>query len=333
MPSLLSDHPQIDNLLGDPQRPADPLLSLVVPVYNEAATIRPFLAAVQPTLEHLALRYEILFINDGSHDDTLQQLLTAICDDPRLRCLNLSRNFGKEAALTAGIEHASGDLVVPMDVDLQDPPELIAEFIVKWREGYDVVYGIRQDRSSDTTTKRATAGWFYRIFNHLSPVSIPENAGDYRLIDRRVVEALRQFPERNRFMKGLFAWVGFHTIGIPYTRQQRQLGQSKFSYWKLWNFAIDGITSFSSAPLRIWTYIGTLIAGLAFLYALFIVTRVLLTGVDMPGYASLMTVILFLGGVQLMSLGILGEFIGRLFTEVKARPLYLVEGIYQRRQP
>lgn len=311
------------------RRPAAPLLSLVVPVFNEEESIGLFLDTVRPLMERDGLRFEIVFVNDGSRDETLAHLLSCGMHDRRLRVVNLSRNFGKEAALTAGIDHARGDVIVPMDIDLQDPPELIEPFMARWREGYDIVYGVRTQRAWDTVAKRLSAGWFYRIFNSLSPVRIPENVGDFRLVDRRAVEVLRQLPERNRFMKGLFAWVGFNAIGVPYERPQRAAGASKFNLWRLWNFALDGVVSFSTAPLRAWFYVGVVIATVAVLYALFIVTRVLILGIDTPGYASLLIAVLLMGAIQLLSLGIIGEYLGRLFLEVKGRPIYVVEGIYE----
>ncbi len=315
------------------RRPADPLLSLVVPVFNEEETLDLFLSKVVPLLERDGVRFEIVFVNDGSLDDTFARLFHRSRADRRLRIVNLSRNFGKEAALTAGIDHARGDILVPMDIDLQDPPELIGSFIARWREGYDIVYGIRAARHTDTRAKRVSAGWFYRVFNSMSPVRIPPNVGDFRLVDRRAVEVLRQLPERSRFMKGLFAWVGFNSVGVPYERPERAAGASKFNFWRLWNFAIDGVVSFSTAPLRAWFYVGLVIATVAVLYALFIVTRVLIFGVDTPGYASLLIAILLMGAIQLLSLGIIGEYLGRLFVEVKARPIYVVEGVYEDAAP
>lgn len=311
------------------RRPVDPLLSLVVPVFDEEETIDIFLDTVTPMLERDGIRFEIVFVNDGSLDDTFAHLFDRSRRDRRLRIVNLSRNFGKEAALTAGIDHARGDILVPMDIDLQDPPELIGAFIARWREGYDIVYGIRSTRHADTTAKRVSAGWFYRVFNSMSPVRIPPNVGDFRLVDRRAVEVLRQLPERNRFMKGLFAWVGFNSVGVPYERPERAAGTTKFNLWRLWNFAIDGVVSFSTAPLRAWFYVGVVIAAVAMLYALFIVTRVLIFGIDTPGYASLLIAVLLMGAIQLLSLGIIGEYLGRLFIEVKARPIYVVEGVYE----
>jgi polyisoprenyl-phosphate glycosyltransferase len=311
------------------RRPADPLLSLVVPVFNEEDAVDLFIDTVTPLLEKSRQRFELVFVNDGSRDDTFARLFDRGIADRRIRIVNLSRNFGKEAALTAGIDHARGDILVPMDIDLQDPPELIAAFVARWREGYDIVYGIRAGRHSDTATKRVSAGWFYRVFNSMSPVRIPPNVGDFRLVDRRAVEVLRQLPERNRFMKGLFAWVGFNSIGVPYERPQRAAGTTKFSLWRLWNFAIDGVVSFSTAPLRAWFYVGVVIAAIAVLYAIFIITRVLILGIDTPGYASLLIAVLLMGAIQLLSLGIIGEYLGRLFLEVKARPIYVVEGVYR----
>jgi glycosyltransferase involved in cell wall biosynthesis len=313
-----------------PRAGADPLVSLVVPVFNEEAMVDLFVERTLRALQNHAARLEILFVNDGSTDATLVRLLHLADADPCIRVLNLSRNFGKEAALTAGIDHAKGDVVVPIDVDLQDPPELIPVFLDRWREGYDVAFGVRASRESDSVSKRVTAGLFYRVFNRFSKVQLPENAGDFRLIDRRVADVLRALPEKNRFMKGLFAWSGFPSIGVPYTRATRAAAKTKFSYWRLWNFALDGLLAFSTVPLRIWGYVGAVLAFVAMLYMLFIIARVLLLGIDTPGYASLLSVVLFLGGIQLVTLGILGEYVGRVFTEIKNRPVYVVEGEYSR---
>ncbi len=336
MPESVVPHPRLSGNALDRQlagqrarRPADPLLSLVVPVFNEEESIDLFLDTVAPLMERDGLRFEIVFVNDGSRDNTLARLLDRGALDRRLRIVNLSRNFGKEAALTAGIDHAKGDVIVPMDIDLQDPPELIEPFMARWREGYDIVYGVRTQRAWDTAAKRLSANWFYRVFNSMSPVRIPENVGDFRLVDRRAVDVLRQLPERNRFMKGLFAWVGFNAVGVPYDRPQRAAGSSKFNLWRLLNFALDGVVSFSTAPLRAWFYVGVVIATFAVLYALFIVTRVLIFGIDTPGYASLLIAVLLMGAIQLLSLGIIGEYLGRLFLEVKGRPIYVVESVYE----
>ena len=305
-------------------------LSIVVPVYNEESVIQPFLDIVVPILKETGKRFEILFVNDGSRDMTYQVLRMACSADHRVRMIDLTRNFGKEAALSAGLDFAKGVAVIPMDVDLQDPPELIPQFLEKWREGYDVVNGVRVDRSMDTTMKRNSAGLFYWLFNKLSPIHLPHNVGDFRLLDRQVVEAIKTMPERNRFLKGIFAWVGFRTAEIPFVRPERTAGSSSWNYWKLWNFALDGVIGYSSAPLRIWTYAGFALAFFSLLYGIFVVLKTLFWGVDVPGYASLMTVILFLSGIQIISLGVIGEYISRIFVEVKQRPLYLVREFYVR---
>ena len=303
----------------------NPHLSLVVPVLNEEDAVPIFIERVTPVLNDLKISYEILFVDDGSTDRTAEVIRESAARDPAVRLVRLTRNFGKEAALTAGLDFARGDGVIPMDVDLQDPPALIPDFVRLWREGYDVVYGQRVERGSDTATKRASAGLFYRIFNRVSAQKIEPNVGDFRLMSRDVVEATRQLRELNRFMKGLFAWVGFRSIGVPYTRTQRSAGTTKFNYWKLWNFALDGVTSFSTAPLRIWTYVGMTVALLAVIYTAVILVQTLAFGRDVPGYASLMIVVLMLGAVQMVSLGVLGEYIGRLYMETKQRPVYLVQ--------
>lgn len=301
------------------------LITLVVPVMDEEEAIFPFVSAIDQEVRLPGISLEILFIDDGSTDGTIEQLKGAAQQDPRIRWLQLSRNFGKEAAMTAGLDAARGDAIIPMDVDLQDPPELIAEFVRLWRDGgYDVVYGVRTSRDEDTRQKRTSANLFYRLFNRIAQTPIPDNAGDYRLLDRRVVEAMKRLPERNRFMKGLFAWVGYRSIGVPYSRPSRQVGSTKFNFWKLWNFALDGVVGFSTLPLRVWSYIGGGVALLAFLYAVVIVAKALIFGRDTPGYASVMSAVLFFGGMQLLSIGILGEYVARLFVEVKQRPLYLI---------
>ena len=309
-------------------RPADPLISLIVPVYNEAEAIQPFLDQVTPALAQAGARFEIIFINDGSTDSTLPRLMACAGAQPDLTVLNFTRNFGKEAAMTAGLDHAHGDAAVLIDVDLQDPPELLEKFVGLWRQGYDVVYGLRESRKADGRLKTVTAGMFYAVFNRMSATPIPHNVGDFRLIDRRVIAALRQLPERGRFMKGLFAWVGFPSIAVPYVRPARLHGRSTWNYWRLWNFALDGIVSFSTAPLRIWTYFGAAVALGAVAYAAFIALRVLLLGTDVPGYASLIIVLLFSTAANLVSLGMIGEYVSRLFVETKQRPIYLLEGVY-----
>jgi polyisoprenyl-phosphate glycosyltransferase len=305
-------------------------LSLVVPILNEAETIGPFLDRVVPIVDDLmrrhskALTYEIIFVDDGSSDESVRRLLRYRDGNSAIKIVSLSRNFGKDTALTAGLEHVSGAAVIPLDVDLQDPPEAIPDLYAKWLEGYDVVYGTRTDRSADSVSKRMTAGLFYRLYNKIAETHIPENAGDFRLLDRQVVEALRKLPERNRFMKGLYAWVGFRQTSVPIVRGARVAGVSKWRYWRLWNFALDGITSFSTMPLRIWGYVGAGIAALSFMYAIFLIAHTFVSGISVPGYASLMVAVLFMGGINLMTLGILGEYLGRTYTEVKSRPLYLV---------
>lgn len=284
-----------------------------------------FLDAVRPVLGDIGLSYEIVFVDDGSRDGTVGVIERANQLDERVRLVSLSRNFGKEAALTAGLEWASGRSVVPMDVDLQDPPDLIRDFVRLWQEGHDIVYGQRISRTNDSGLKRVTATLFYQIFNHMSQTQIQPNVGDYRLMSRTAVEATLALRERNRFMKGIFAWVGFRAIGIPYERPVRSAGATKFNYWRLWNFAIDGITSFSTIPLRIWTYLGLSVALGAIGYMVTIIVKTWIFGSDVPGYASLMVVVLLLGAVQLISLGVMGEYISRLYLEVKQRPIYFVQ--------
>ena len=303
-------------------------LSLIVPVKDEEKAVPAFLSRVVPLLEKLddpaSRSFEILFVDDGSSDGTLAAIKAANAADRRVRGISLSRNFGKEAALSAGLDEARGQAVIPIDVDLQDPPEVIAAMIEAWRDGSDVVYGVRENRKSDTLSKRMTAGLYYRTHNWLSADKIPEHAGDFRLLDRKVVEVIRQMPERNRFMKGLFAWAGFHQSAVYYQRDERAHGETKYNYWKLWTLAIDGITSASTVPLRVWSYLGGIVALGAMLFAVGIVIRTLIHGSEVPGYASLMVTLLFLGGLQLLSLGVLGEYVGRILIETKRRPLYVV---------
>ena len=305
-------------------------LSLVIPVFNEAETVNLFIDKVTQVFEKQpSVFLEFLFVNDGSTDATLETLLERQQQDPRVKIVDLSRNFGKEAALTAGLQAAEGEVVVPIDIDLQDPPELILEMISKWQEGYEVVLGRRINRDSDSWAKRASASWFYRIHNKISNPKLPENVGDFRLMDRRVVDALKELTESRRFMKGLFAWVGFRTAYVDYVRPERVAGNTKFNSWKLWNFALEGMTSFSTEPLRIWTYLGFFISSISFLYAVFISLKVLVYGVDVPGYASLMVAITFLGGLQLIGIGVIGEYLGRTYIESKRRPVFLVRRVYE----
>lgn len=302
-------------------------LSVVCPMFNEEGTIDLFLARLLPILLSTQLRFEIICINDGSTDNTLAQLLEKKQQCENLVVIDLSRRFGKEAALSCGIDHALGAAVIPIDADLQDPPELIVEMVRLWREGYDVVLAQRVDRSADHAVKRRSAEWFYRLHNSISDTPLPINVGDFRLMDRKVIDVLKLLPERRRFMKGLFAWVGFRQATVEFVREPRSAGQTKFSGWRLWNLALEGLTSFSTVPLRVWTYIGIFVALLAFCFGLVIVARTLMLGRDLPGYASLITIILFLGGVQLIGLGVIGEYLGRVYTEVKGRPLYIVRQI------
>lgn len=303
-----------------------PLLTVIVPVKDEEAAIPHFVARVSAVLDalHEPDGWEILFVDDGSADMTLPAILLAHDRDPRIRGLSLSRNFGKEAALTAGLDHARGQAVIPLDVDLQDPPEVIGEMVAKWRAGFDVVYGVRRNRTADSLPKRMTAEFYYRAHNWLSSDKIPEHAGDFRLLDRRVVEVIRRMPERNRFMKGLFAWSGFRQTAVEYDRAERAVGETKFNYWKLWTLAIDGITSASTVPLRVWSYLGAGIALLSLIFACYIIVRTLIVGSDVAGYPSIMVATLFLGGLQLLSLGVLGEYVGRILVETKHRPIYVV---------
>jgi glycosyltransferase involved in cell wall biosynthesis len=305
-----------------------PVLSIIVPVKDEEDAIPLFVERVRSTLEALddpaGRSFEILFVDDGSSDGTLALLRRLHAADARIRAVALSRNFGKEAAVSAGLDRARGDAVVPMDADLQDPPEVLPGMLAKWREGFEVVYGVREDRERDSLPKRLTADLFYRAHNRLTSEKIPPHAGDFRLLDRKVVDVIRALPERNRFMKGLFAWAGFRQAAVSYSRQPRQAGTTKFSYWKLWTFALDGITSTSTVPLRVWSYVGGSIAFMALAYATFITVRTLILGIDVPGYASLMVAVMFLGGLQLLSLGIIGEYVGRIMVEAKQRPVYVV---------
>lgn len=300
-------------------------LSIVVPCYNEEPNLDYLFERLEAVMQRLGLSYEIICVNDGSKDNTFEHLLRHHYRNPAIKVVNLSRNFGKEIALTAGIDHSKGMAVIPIDADLQDPPELIEDLVARWQEGFDVVYARRRSREGETWLKRFTAKAFYRVMSRMSSVSIPRDTGDFRLLDRRVVEALSRMPERNRFMKGLFAWVGFRQTSILYDRTPRYRGKTKWNYWRLWNFAVDGITSFSLAPLKIWSYLGVFLSLLAFIYATYLVLRTLIYGIDVPGYASLMVVMLFLGGMQLITLGIIGEYLGRVYEEVKGRPLYLVQ--------
>lgn len=303
---------------------AKPALSLVVPCYNEASGLASFWARAGDALDALGLPAEAVFVDDGSRDATLAVLSALAARDPRVRVVSLSRNFGKEVALAAGLDHASGDAVVPIDADLQHPPELLSELVAKWREGHDVVIALRRDRATDPAARRIASDLFHRLFSRVSAVPVPPGAGDFRLMARPVVEALRAMPERIRYMKGMYAWVGFRTTNVEYDVEERAAGNSRYGLVKLWRLALDGVVSFSSLPLRLSSILGALFALVALAYGGWLVIRTILHGADVPGYASLMVVVLFLGGVQLLSLGVIGEYLGRVYDEVKARPLYVV---------
>jgi glycosyltransferase involved in cell wall biosynthesis len=309
------------------QENRDYFLSVIVPIFNEEEVLPEFHRRLTQVLAEVGSNCEILYINDGSHDQTLQ-VIEGFQDD-RVAIIDLSRNFGKEIALTAGLDHSRGDAVIVIDADLQDPPEVIPELISKWREGYDVVYARRTSRDGDTLVKKVTAKLFYRFVQGINRVKIPEDTGDFRLLSRRAVDALKQLRETHRFMKGLFAWIGYPQVAVNYSRDARFAGETKWNYWQLWNFALEGITSFTITPLKIATYFGLLTALGSFAYALIVIYKTLAFGEPVQGYPSLMVVILFLGGVQLMSLGVLGEYLGRMFNETKQRPLYFVNKIIQ----
>ena len=304
------------------------MLSVVVPVHNEAEVLPGFFDRMHRVLEETGEDYELLFVDDGSTDNSVAQLMRLRDLDPRVGLIELSRNFGKEVALSAGLETASGDAVIIIDADLQDPPELIPEFLTHWRGGYDVVYGRRTERQGETWMKITTAKWFYRILNALTDVEIPPDAGDFRLLSRRAVDALKSLPERHRYMKGLYAWIGFPQRAVPYVRDARNAGATKWSYWRLWNFALEGITSFSDVPLKLATYLGALTATGSFIYGVYFLFKTLLFGNPVPGYPSLMVVILFLGGVQLICIGIMGEYLARTYNESKSRSLYFVKSYH-----
>ncbi len=301
--------------------------ALLIPVYNEAETL-PFLweetqAVLCGLPEHT---FEYIFVNDGSTDSTLLQLKSLAQEHKNVKIISLSRNFGKEAALSAGLAEAAGaEAVIVLDADLQDPPELIPAFLQKYQEGFDIVYGVRADRTKDSWLKRLTARGFYKCYNALASRPLPENTGDCRLLSRRAVQAVLSLPERERFMKGLFNWVGFRAAGVPFSRQKRRAGKSKWTYWQLWNFALEGLTASSTLPLRLWTYCGFAVSGFAFVYALWVAAKKILYGNPVSGYASLMVAVLFFSGVQLISLGVIGEYLSRVFTEVKQRPLYIID--------
>jgi len=298
-------------------------ISCVVPVYNEEAVVGPFIAELQKTLSDLTDQFEIILIDDGSHDRTVENILPFI-KDKQIKLLGFSRNFGKEIALTAGIEHATGDVVILMDADFQHPIEMIPIFLEQWAKGFDMVYGARANRAYESYLKRHFTRLFYWVLGKITQMDIPENAGDFRLMDKNVMNAMKEFPERTRFMKGLYAWVGYKTMAVPFTVQDRAAGKSSWRFTKLTELAITGITSFSDVPLRVWGFIGFLISLGSLIYAIYIIAVTMIYGTDLPGFPTLVVAIMFLGGIQLLSIGILGEYIARIFTEVKQRPKYLI---------
>ena len=315
-------------------RPGAPVLTVVVPCFNEAEVLPRFHARLGPVMDGLGEPWEVLYVNDGSRDGTLAAMLALQAAEPdRVSVLNLSRNFGKEAALTAGLDHAAATgAVVVIDADLQDPPEAIPALVAAWREGFDIAYAQRRARAGETWTKRTTAAGFYRLMEHLGgKVRLPRDTGDFRLMSRRALDAVLSLRERHRFMKGLFAWVGFPAKAVPYDRAPRAAGESKWNYWALWNLSIEGITSFTTVPLRLATYFGLATAVFALLFGLQVVLKTVIYGNPVAGYPSLMAVVLFLGGVQLMTLGIVGEYLGRVFNEAKGRPIYIPERYLPRR--
>jgi polyisoprenyl-phosphate glycosyltransferase len=302
-----------------------PELSVIVPVFNEAENIEPLLKRLKPVLAHCVASFEILFVDDGSADETFARLRKAHVADTRVRAIQLSRNFGKEVAVAAGLDFARGGAVVIMDADLQHPPEMIETFVARWREGYKNVFGQRVDRTADSPVRRLLTERFYKVFGAFGETPLPEGAGDFRLFDRQAVAALRSMREKARFSKGLYAWIGFKSVGIPFDAAARAYGSSKFSYRRLTRFALDGLMSFSTLPLMVWTYVGTSISVISLATAIYFVVRTMVLGVEVPGFATLIVAVTFLAGIQLLSLGVLGEYIGRIFGEVKGRPLYLIE--------
>ncbi len=303
----------------------EPYLSIVVPVYNEQAAIRPFLQEMETALDKLDARVEYVFIDDGSTDATVLEVQACMSDGPQIQLLVLSRNFGKDAALAAGLAHARGRAAIPIDVDLQDSPAVIPEMVQKWRDGAKIVNARRADRTTDSWFKRVSAQLYYKLFNAVADHPIPENVGDFRLIDRQVIDILNTMSEKARFNKDLFSWVGFDSAEVTFERQPRHHGSTKWSFWKLWNFGLDGLFGASTAPLRLWSYLGFCFAMASFIYAGYVLARTMIFGVDTPGYASTIVIILFFGGLNMLSVGILGEYVGRIYREVRDRPLYIVQ--------
>jgi len=302
----------------------EPVVSIVAPAKDEAKNLAAFLAALTPVLEALGEPWEIVFVDDGSRDDSLGMMVAARVQDPRIKVVALARNFGKDVALTAGLRHARGRAVIPIDCDLQHPVELIPVMVAKWRAGADMVVGVRSKRTEEGWFRRTAAQSYYRLMRSMTNVEIPPNAGDYRLLDRKIVDVINEMPERTRFMKGIFAWPGFKTELVEFQANQRAGGRSAWSPWKLWRFALDGLFSFSTTPLKVWTYIGGLSALGAFVYLIITLVQKLVWGIAAPGYASILIVVLFFNGLLLLSNGIQGEYIARIFEEVKGRPLFVV---------
>jgi glycosyltransferase involved in cell wall biosynthesis len=301
------------------------ILSVIVPAYNEEEVLPEFHRRLEAVLDKLDCAANILYVNDGSTDGTMAVLNRLTKSDARVGVIDLSRNFGKEIAMTAGFDHAEGDAVIVIDADLQDPPELIPELVKYYHEGYDVVYAQRMSRAGERALKKTSAFLFYRLIQATTRVNIPADTGDFRLLSRRALDALKKLREQHRFMKGLYAWIGFPQKAVPYHRDPRKAGQTKWNYWKLWNFALEGFTSFTIGPLKVATYLGIVTAFAAFFYALWVIFKTLVHGDPVAGYPSLMVAILFLGGIQLMTIGILGEYLGRMFDETKQRPLYFIK--------
>lgn len=305
-----------------------PVLSLVVPMFNESGNLDKLFARLAEVMAEIGDTYEIVCVDDGSKDDSVALALAHRDRDPRIKVVELSRNFGKELALTAGLRHTAGQAVVMIDADLQHPPEVIKEMLAKWREGFEMVIAVRRDREQESAAKRLAANLFYDLFGRVSEVRLPQGAGDFRLLDRKVVDVLNNMPEHSRFMKGLYAWVGFRQTSIPFDVADRAHGETKFNLFRLYRLAIDGITSFTSLPLKVWTFMGMLVASFALLYGFVFIVKTLVLGIDVPGYPSLIVAITFFSGVQLISLGVIGEYLGRVFSEVKNRPLYVVRQAY-----
>jgi glycosyltransferase involved in cell wall biosynthesis len=306
------------------QSMARKLITVVIPVLNEAKSLDGLIGRLSPVLDRLGIRWEMLFVDDGSTDATLGVLKALNLRDRRITAISLSRNFGKEIALAAGLRYARGDAAILMDADLQHPPEVLAQFVDRWREGYQVVYGQRTDRAADGPIRRLVSHAYYKIFNSFAKTDIPEGAGDFRLLDRCAIDAMNRIGEVSRFNNGLFSWIGFRSVGVPYSVAVRAHGTSKWNYRRLARFALDGLTSFSTLPLRVWSLLGLAISLTAFAYALIVLVQTLVLGVDVPGYPSLIISMMFFAGVQLISLGVIGEYLGRVYEEVKARPLFIV---------